>query len=346
MRNGLLSAALLTAALLFAAILGEIGLRLLGYAGAPQSFIGNTRRVEDPILNWRFVPHSTVQDGKVVYKYNSAGFRDEDHSTEKPSGVTRLVVIGDSVTEGSGVRQEELFSSYLQSLLGSTYEVINLGMSGLNTPQEVHLLEVEGLKYRPDVVLMNFVLNDCDFFSELQAAERFQNEKDTKIGLFGDIAVDPRLKRWLKSSALVHFVRARVEYIIGIVTGKEEKGYYAALWGNPGCRNRVADGFNALQKLQQQYRFSVHILIWPLLINYDRYEFSHVHEWVKGIAEERGFKALDLQPVFASRWYRDLQVTAEDNVHPNGVGHQLTAQTYVDWAAASLNKEQPLGLSQ
>ncbi|WP_370693644.1 SGNH/GDSL hydrolase family protein [Nitrospira tepida] len=146
------------------AIVGEVLLRSLGYAGAPESQIGNIRQVNDPILNWRFIPNSRVQDGKIVLAYNSAGFRDREHARQKQPGVRRVIVLGDSVTEGAGVESEAMFSSRLQDLLGSQYEVINLGMSGLNTPQEVHVLEVEGLGYDPDLVIVNFVLNDCDFF--------------------------------------------------------------------------------------------------------------------------------------------------------------------------------------
>jgi len=331
-RNIVFSSILLIVSLLFSLIAGEMGLRLLGYAGAPESLIGNIRHVNDPILNWRFVPNSTVQDGNVISHYNSAGFRDVEHAVEKPAHVTRVVVIGDSVTEGSGVREEELFAGHIQALLGSRYEVINLGMSGLNTLQEIHILDVEGMKYAPDVVVVNFILNDCDFFSEFRATERFQNEKDAKIGLFGDITVDPRLKRWLKSSALIYFVKGRMEYLQGLITGKEEKNYYVSLWDDPECHRRVLSGFDALKAVQERFRFDVHVLIWPLLMNYERYSFSHVHAWVKENADQRGFKVLDLLPLYSSRQYRDLQVTAEDNVHPNGEGHRLSAKAYVDWS--------------
>jgi lysophospholipase L1-like esterase len=331
-KNLVFSLILLMVSLPFSLIVGEIGLRLLGYAGAPGSLIGNTRTVDDPILNWRFVPNSTVQDGKVVYHYNSAGFRDREHAAAKPVGITRIVVVGDSVTEGSGVEQDALFVSRIQALLGSKYEILNLGMSGLNTPQEIHLLEIEGMKYEPDVVVVNFVLNDCDFFSKHQGGVRYRKEKGSKIGLLGDMAIDPQFKRWLKSSALIYFVKGRVEQLAGLITGKEEKNYYVWLWDTPECHKRILSGFDTLQKLQQQHRFAVHILIWPLLVDYKHYEFSLIHEWVTQMAEQRGFKVLDLLPVYSSKRYRDLQVTAEDNIHPSGEGHRLSAQAYVDWS--------------
>lgn len=327
----ILTVLLLIAALLTAGILGEVWLRMLGYSGAPESHIGNIRLVDDPVLNWRFIPHSRVQDGKIGVVYNSIGFRDSEHPKLKPPGVRRVVIVGDSVTEGSGVEADEIFSSWLQRILGPQYEVINLGMSGLNTPQEVHILEVEGLDYDPDVVILNFVLNDCDFFSEFHAAKQFVQDKDAKIGLLGDIGIDPRIKRLLKSSAFVYFLKSRVEHLIGMVTGKGESNYYLNLWSQDYCHQRIAEGFEKLTDLQARNSFQVHVLIWPLLVEYNPYAFAHIHERVKQEAEKRGFQVLDLYEAFASTSYRKLQLTAEDNVHPNGEGHRLAAERYVAW---------------
>ena len=313
------------------AIVGEVLLRSLGYAGAPESQIGNIRQVNDPILNWRFIPNSRVQDGKIVLAYNSAGFRDREHARQKQPGVRRVIVLGDSVTEGAGVEAEAMFSSRLQDLLGSQYEVINLGMSGLNTPQEVHVLEVEGLGYDPDLVIVNFVLNDCDFFSEFHAAKQFMEDKDAKIGLLGDIGIDPRIKRWLKSSAFVYFVKSRIEHLVGMATGKGESNYYRHLWSQDYCYQRMTEGFDRLKDLRAKHSFDVHLIIWPLLVDYKPYAFAPIHERVKREAETRGFKVFDLVETFASLSYRKLQVTAEDNVHPNGLGHRQAAESYVSW---------------
>lgn len=328
--NIFMSAMLLFGSLAVSAVLGEATLRSLGYAGAPESQIGNIRLVDDPILNWRFIPNSRVQDGRVVLSYNSAGFRDREHEKKKPPGVKRLVVLGDSVTEGSGVEGDDIFSSRLQKSLGPRYEVINLGMSGLNTPQEVHILEVEGLGYDPDVVIVNFVLNDCDFFSEFHAAKQFTQDKDTKIGLLGDISIDPRIKRLLKSSALIYFVKSRVEHLVGMITGRGESNYYLNLWNQDHCYQRVSAGFDKLQELRLAKSFEVHLIIWPLLVDFRTYAFAQIHERVRHEAEQRGFRVLDLVDTYSAMSYRKLQVTAEDNVHPNGTGHRLAVEAYVD----------------
>jgi hypothetical protein len=69
----------------------------------------------------------------------------------------RVLMLGDSITFGSGVRDEETFCA----LMAQRYDVVNLGVEGYGTDQELLKLEREGLAYHPDVVVLNFtVAND------------------------------------------------------------------------------------------------------------------------------------------------------------------------------------------
>lgn len=213
-------------------------LRWLGHRGVPFASISNIYRIDDAILNWRYVPNSVVSEGKVDYRYNRAGFRDVDHSIRKLSGIKRIIVVGDSVTEGYGVEWKYVFANLLQSRLGPQREVIVLAAGGLNTPQEVHLLKQEGLSYAPDLVVINFVLNDADFFTRFDEAQRYSAEMAARIGLF-NLPVPPVVKRALKSSALVYFVKERVENLKGRLLGLEEIDYYSRLWANDENRRRV-----------------------------------------------------------------------------------------------------------
>ena len=147
---------LLLASLLIALTLGEIMLRLLGYHGVPMSAISNAIMVDDPILNWRIAPNSERREGKLHYQFNKEGFRDTDHAIQNKPGRKRIIVLGDSVTVGYGVAGEDTFSSVLQENLEKSTEVINISAGGLNTPQEIHLLELEGVKYKPGHVNPNY----------------------------------------------------------------------------------------------------------------------------------------------------------------------------------------------
>jgi lysophospholipase L1-like esterase len=316
---------LLAASLALTFGVGEVLVRALGYHGAPESVITNAYRVDDSVLDWRYVPNSEVKAGRVVYRYNAAGYRDGDHAVEKPAAVKRIVVVGDSVSEGYGVEWPEVFASALQSRLGSAWEVINLAAGGLNTRQEVHLFERDGRRYAPDRVIVNFVLNDADFDSKLQGAQRYIREKDARIGLI-NLPVDPTLKRWLKSSALVYLVKERLEFVKARVVGADEADHFSRVWAQEANREKVRTALGRLAAVRDEDRFDVVLVIWPVLTDFQRYRFQAIHDWVAGEARRVGFSVVDLLPAFSRLRYETLQVAAEDNVHPNARGHALAVQ--------------------
>lgn len=329
-RNLIFSVALLFGSFFISALLAEVILRMLGHHGAPQLSISNIYYVNDPVLDWRYVPNSEHRLGSVTYKYNKSGFRDVDHLVEKPSGVRRIVVVGDSVTEGHGVASTSVFSSILRARLDDNFEVITIAAGGLNTPQEVHLLEQEGLIYKPDIVILNFVLNDCDFYTNFKGILRYTEERDSRIGLL-NVSINPELKRLLKSSALIYFVKERMEELKGRLLETPRADYFSDIWAEQENRKRVVDGFRKLAALAKEDDFDVLVIIWPVITEYNDYGFGFVHEWVKDEADNVGFSMIDLLSSFSKVPYRDLQVSAEDNIHPNALGHKIAAEAFVTW---------------
>ncbi len=332
-RDYLIPPLLVSITLMLIAGVLEVALRMLGYHGAPQRLIDNAYFVDDPILDWRYVPHSAWSEGRLVYRYNSAGFRDVEHAIVKPAGTRRILVVGDSVAEGIWVEWESTFAGVLQSRLRGAYEVVNLAQSGLNTPQEIHLLEREGLRYSPDLVVINFVLNDCDFYTRLAPARRYYQERDSTIDLLFDIPVDPRVKRALKSSAAVYFLKERSEQLKGRFFGSDEGDYFETLWKSGENRAKVTTGFDRLAELSSRHGFDVVVIIWPLLTKYDPYRYESLHAWVRESADRRGIPVLDLLDGFKPVPFHDLQVTPEDHVHPNDHGHRIAADAFLDWFA-------------
>lgn len=326
-------------------LLLEVGLRLLGYGGAPELHIANARVVDDPILDWRYDPNTESRSGKVVYAYNREGFRGENHRPEKAEGIARVVVIGDSVTEGYGVEWPDVFASVAQTQLGQGYEVISLGMGGLNTPQEVHILEEVGLQYAPDYVVVNFVLNDCDFFSSVKAAAKHVADDQGRIAVLG-IRVNPSIKRVLKSSALLYIVNERIADLWGRLKGEEPHDYYGELWRSKVNREKITAAFERLSLVSLEHRFKVVVLVWPLVIDYNNYQFSAIHQWIIEQAITNQFAVTDLLPVFSRQPFRALQVTSEDYVHPNAIGHRLAATELVKWMVQSHPNSRPVSLNQ
>jgi lysophospholipase L1-like esterase len=219
----------------------------------------------------------------------------------------------------------------LQSRLGERYEVINIAAGGLNTPQEVHLLERVGARYGPDLVVLNFVLNDVDFYTRFHAAQRAGERGESRIALF-NVSVPPAVKRFLKSSALIYLVNDRVQTLNETMFGTKGAGdYYDRIWASEVNRRKVTDGFAKLAELRKQGGFRVLVVVWPLITDYPSYRFGWIHDWVAGAATSSGFDVIDLLPQFSGVPYRTLQVSAEDTVHPNALGHRLGAEAFLAW---------------
>ena len=97
----------------------------------------------------------------VDVTYNAWGFRGPIPEPSPAPGATRIVLIGDSHTEGLQVRYDETYGAVLQRdlerlLPERRFEVVNLGVSAYGTHQEVLTLRRYGARVRPCWVVLGF----------------------------------------------------------------------------------------------------------------------------------------------------------------------------------------------
>jgi lysophospholipase L1-like esterase len=108
-----------------------------------------------------------VKDGSFAGRRcqtNSFGYRDAEIPVEKGKDAIRVLVIGDSVTFGHGVSEADTYSDQLERMLnrenpGHHFDVINTAVPGNSPFQEYYDLK-RGLVFDPDIVVIQFVLND------------------------------------------------------------------------------------------------------------------------------------------------------------------------------------------
>ena len=96
---------------------------------------------------------------------NSGGFNDRDHPVERPAGVTsRIVALGDSFAFGVVPRPSNYLTLIEQALASDgSVELINLGVSGTEPRDYRAILVDEGLRLRPDLVLVSvYIGNDLE----------------------------------------------------------------------------------------------------------------------------------------------------------------------------------------
>jgi hypothetical protein len=150
---------LLASGLLLAAMIGEAGLRIIGYSH-PIFYASDYDRgyALRPGVEGRY-----QQEGDSYVVINSDGWRDRERQKTKPANTVRIAVIGDSFTEAMHVPFEQTFCVLLEKKLpecnafsGRQVEVLNLGVSGYGTAQELITLRQKVWEYSPDIVLLVF----------------------------------------------------------------------------------------------------------------------------------------------------------------------------------------------
>ncbi|MBI3958949.1 MAG: SGNH/GDSL hydrolase family protein [Chloroflexi bacterium] len=165
---------------LLTAVSAEVGVRL-GRAAPPPEASGWFWRVPDPVTGWSHIPNSVGRAFNPLYEYdaqvafNSRGIRGpESLGYAAAEDVYRVLLLGDSFVEAVQVNDGETLGEQLRILLeeglGQPVEVVNAGVSGFGTDQQLLWLREEGVKYAPDLVLLA-VYPHNDFMNNAEALE-------------------------------------------------------------------------------------------------------------------------------------------------------------------------------
>lgn len=154
----------------------------------PKVFVHE--KSENNRLIYKPSPHASSYAYHVQNQINSAGFRDREYSFDKTKGIKRMVFIGDSIVYGYALESNKTLPKQLEEVFrrkGRRVEVLNLGVSGYETEQEIEFLKEVGLKYKPDIVLVGCALNDSNYASwELDLFDDLVHAtvKDSRMSLY------------------------------------------------------------------------------------------------------------------------------------------------------------------
>jgi lysophospholipase L1-like esterase len=261
----------------------------------------------------------------VELRYNSLGLRDRAPAPRRPN-VRRVIVVGDSFTEGQGVEEADLYPRLLEEELNARgaerWEVLNFGRSGADFPELEDSFE-QLLSFDPDIVVYGMMLNDCELSPSFRARHPLLSERLRGIGRADAPASLRPLGVRTVSFVSQQWEMSRVNW--------GTTAWYRDLYGEPnleGWRRTQAQ----IQRMQGRLlerggRFLV--ALWPVLSSLaGGYPLRQVHEMVGEFCQEAGIAWLDLLPVLEGHSSVALWVHPVDT-HPNERAHRLAADRLV-----------------
>ncbi len=262
--------------------------------------------------------------GQLV-SVNKLGFRSTETAEDIARSAVRIVVIGDSVAFGQGVRDGEALpdqlAARLRKRLPGPIAVVNLGVPMYDTCHEYAMFRERAVPLNPQVALLIYLDNDTDPLP-LHIKDGAIVTPDTRTGLVGEFMATLR-----KSSAAYNFVWTYWQVAkVHRVTIDQYREMIAAKFNenNPGWR-RSRGCLNDMVGLAKMRSIRLIVIPFPELgaIHQEPYPFRSYVKTVCDAARAQGAECVDVVPTLKDANIR-LRVNRID-LHPSAEVYARTA---------------------
>jgi|TARA_B100002003_G_scaffold248023_1_gene280838 lysophospholipase L1-like esterase len=272
-------------------------------------------------------------------EYNSLGFRDIEHNTEKDDDISRILIIGDSFTFGYSIDDlKNVYPRILQKKLDDNYgknkfEVITLAQGGYSTIDAVKAIKNVGINLSPDLIILGYYANDAE-------------GPDSRVGFekmfFHHYLIPYEAGSWLYThSFFYYFLESRTKNLIrgyGLEK-KSSKDYIAHLYSDSNPFFREHQGYLA-DFIDSGKRKGIPVVIMniPVITDFNQYPFYFVNDYVENITISNGALYLDILPYLSEYGSNEVIASFMDS-HINELGNNIIADALFDF----LNENQLIG---
>lgn len=270
---------------------------------------------------------------------NREGYRGPVRTRQKPAGIIRILVFGDSHTFGTGAGDGATYPDQLESLLNrdgsGRFEVINFGVGGYDLRQSIRLARAKAPVYRPDLVLITYHAGD------ISSSDIFVDGRGkSAIQAFGSPLM--KLNHYLRSHfAVYQFISPYLNAFmirIGVTTAKgihlkeyEEIASNGPLWSSLTADLLELRGQMAVQSTK------LGVVLFPHMLNFNRHPAIDVHAAIGNWCARNGILYVDLLPYYKGHRPSALHASLLDN-HANEKGYEIAAKGAYDLVRRMIGK--------
>jgi lysophospholipase L1-like esterase len=323
------------------------GLRLVG--SHQEALVEWTARGRRVIPDTHVIIRNHYLSGKdVVMDINSLGFRGADIPQKKKDHEMRILVLGDSITWGAYLQEDEVFVERAQAYLNArrdrrTADFINAGVENIGIEDEISILQEKGLAIQPDVVVLAFYLNDSlhpwDFTRETAGQGWLRRNSVLAETLYRNI----KLRLWMKQKGTRRYgwwydeINQKYDWankrddFMRLAASLEDD--FGAAW-NDASWAVIDKGLDRLQAIAAEHAFDVLVVAFPVSYQvYANFLEDRPQQVMKEKALSRGFHYLDVLPLL--RQHRDQDLFF-DHCHPREYTNDIIGRAIAEYMAASM----------
>jgi len=256
---------------------------------------------------------------EFTVRTNALGMRDDELVEPREPGTLRIAAVGDSMTFGLNVGNDEAWPNVLERILegerqdaDGPVEVLNLGVTAYSASDDAVVVRSRALALEPDLVIVGYYLNDPET-DPVQLRQHFR---------------EPSL--WEHSTLLRHLaLQRRLADQRRLGGGNVLRYLHAdeAKWAG------VVAAFEDMARSSGRKSVPVLVAVLPTLYGFERFEdypYRDIHRQVVEAAEQAGLFALDVLPAWEGCGIAPAGLRSDAD-HPDARGQALIAEAIAAW---------------
>lgn len=261
---------------------------------------------------------------KYWFPVNSMGYRDYDYYLKDLKNKKNIVVVGDSITAGFGIKDyKNRYPNLLQGKLGNEWQIINIGIPGWNIEDKVDAT----LRY-PYLNEVKLIIFQYYFDDQVPAGIRYCGKPPAAIT---DTAVPDTYSYYpVRKSYFINYVYWRLYELTFIFRKDLIRKFDSYLQCAENNKEKVSeDAFKSMGSLidlcrQKNIRLVVlnvpHLEIFEDIRNKTNASWKNMHS----VLDKNNISSIDVSGTYNQHRTISLRVNLSD-CHPNEKAHKIIA---------------------
>jgi lysophospholipase L1-like esterase len=256
----------------------------------------------DPDLGHEHVKNASALLQSVNIRLNEWGLRGGPVMGPPPK--RRILFLGDSITFGWGVPEQDTITARLQQRLrdeGEDVEVLNGGVGNYNAERYIKRFFIQLKALNPTDIVVQYFLRDAE---KLDPGGGNILLRNSEFAVTIWIAFTRLANKSGEQSLVDHYKD---------VYREDQPGYI-----------EMNNQMNMLADYAKVHDIRLYLAMTPDVHDLANYRFGFIHDRMKAIANDLGMRYIDLLPALGKRPPEEIWAMPGDP-HPNAIAHGLMA---------------------